>query len=239
MARIVVCDRAERRQLFYEQALEGHLISFVDRPIEAVALCRAFPQDLVIAEWFDVDGPRVIEEMNKFYDFTPPPVVLTADIRSSDKVEAATIRAIDKGAAWLIPFPMSRAAFRQEVESVIEEFSAPFGDVRGEITDIIPPSENATGLCAMLHGVHDVQMMIEQTTGWEYLEQMISVVVREEGVDAAQHSCARIFEWAASDMPTLHAAAWSAKHGNGSRTPSQELLFRIAHGMLFPGTAAA
>ena len=225
MACIVVLDRDERRQLFYEQALTGHIVSFVDRPVEAAYLCRAFPQDLVIAEWFDADGPLVIEEMNRFHDFAPPPVVLTADIRSPEKTEAATIRAIDKGAAWLIPFPMSRAAFRQEVESVIEEFSAPFEGLIVEITDIVPPPR-------------DLRMLIEQTVGQEYIERVFSAIVADEGLDAARRCYDHLSAWAASDTPTLLAAAWSAKYGNKPRTPSQELLFRIAHGMLFPGIAA-
>lgn len=226
MASIVILDVDEGRQHFYERALVGHVVSFVDRPVEAAYLCRAFPQDLVIAEWFDADGPRVIEEMGRFHDFAPPPVVLTADIRSSEKVEAATIRAIDKGAAWLIPFPMSRAAFRTEVESIIEEYSTPFEGPVVEITAITPPPGN-------------LQMMIEQTVGWGYVERMMAAILAEEGMEAAQHCSARMFEWAASDVPTLYAATWSQRFGDRPRHPSEELLFRIAHGMLFPGIAAA
>lgn len=233
MAHIVVLDPNRERQRFYTEALAGHVVSFVDRPVEAVYLARAFPQDLILTDWFEADGPRVLEELERLRDFVPPPVIFVTDVRSEELTEQATVRAISKGATWLIPLPMSREAFRKEVESAMAEFHAPVDVLEMEITGMTPP-ETANEFLVLLKGIRDVQLMIDQTVGWAYLERLVHQIVHDEGTDEAQHCCAMLFECARSDMQTLYAAAWSSQYGGRARRPSEELLFRISHGMLFP-----
>lgn len=233
MARIVILDVNPDRQQFYGTALADHIVSFVDRPVEAAYLARAFPQDVVIAEWFDSDGKEVIREIKRLQDFTPPPVILTADLRVPGVTHKATRQALRYGASWFIPLPMARKSFQDEVEAVIRR-SGGEPALRMTIVEELPPPTTAHEMVEMLKTIADATPFIGETIGWERLENLLGSVVVSRGVDEAQLLCARIVEWLRDATPSLRAVTYYSRYARLNRTAEEELLFRIANGLLFP-----
>lgn len=241
MSHILVFSTDAKQQEWICSALAGaHIVTVVESANAAARMvrCSETPVDIVIAEWFEYDGLRVIEEIRRLHNVNQPPVVLVTDIRSIDQVDAATVRAISHGADWFLPLPMARSKFLKEVESCISQFGTPDNSLQG--TGTFVPARTAEDLADSLLQMQDVARMIEQTVGPEYLQAMLDAAIDAEGLKPAQECAVSIIAWASSVSPILEAAAWSEQYGKRLRTPSEDLLLHIAHGILFrlPSQAA-
>lgn len=240
MSHILVFSTDVKQQEWICSALYGrHVVSVVETANAAARMvrCSETPVDIVIAEWFEYDGLRVIEEIRRLHGITPPPIVLTTYFASLD-VDRATVCAIARGADWFLPLPMARSKFLEEVESCISQFGSPESSLRS--TGTVVPARTAEDLTDSLLGMADVAMMIDQTVGPEYLKAMLDAAINAEGLKSAQECAVRIIGWACSLSPILEAVSWSEQYGKRLRTPSEDLLLHIAHGILFrlPSQAA-
>lgn len=239
MSHIVILDQDPVRQQWYQSALPGHVISFVETAIGAIRLVQQVPTAAIIAEYFDGSGTRLLEELSRLVrncHFAAPPVYLTGTITTLDNtMERAVQLAQSRGAQDFIPHPISRERFRERLGDVLEQEKG--GRVVGHITFLESPPVTTSELVDLTCEIPEARDLINATIGMRTFASMLNRALATDGHGLAQIVCAEIGVWATEDLPTLKAAVYSAELGDKERTACQDILFEIAHSLLFDRTA--
>ncbi|USN53346.1 MAG: hypothetical protein H6760_04245 [Candidatus Nomurabacteria bacterium] len=239
MSHIVILDQDPIRQLWYQSALPGHVISFVETALGAIRLVQQVPTAAIIAEYFDGSGTRLLEELDRLVRncrFAAPPVYLTGTITMLDNtMEKAVQLAQNRGAQDFIPHPISRERFRERLADVLEQDRG--GRVVGHITFCEAPPVTTSELVDLTYEIPEARDLINATIGMRTFSSMLNRALAVEGHGPAQIVCAEIGVWATEGIPTLTAAEFSAELGDKERTACQDILFEIAHSLLFDRAA--
>src|SRR3989338_2587083 len=108
MARILVFDASPKRMVSYVSMLAGNdVIGNADLSC-AIRPAVILKPDIILADWFDSDGPKLIDELRRVPRYPVPPVFLMEDIASAGKPAAFRKAARARNAAGFIPRPVSR-----------------------------------------------------------------------------------------------------------------------------------
>lgn len=92
---------------------------------DALQTIVVWQPDLVLADWFDSDGPKLIEELHavfagpSFRHTTPPPVVLVTEASSVEALQRYLERALHLGATDVLPMPAVASSVRQTVGELL------------------------------------------------------------------------------------------------------------------------
>lgn len=239
MSHIVILDKDPIRQQWYQSALPGHIISFVDTAIGAIRMVQQVPTAAIIAEYFDGPGDQLLKELDRLVRhcrFAAPPVYLTGTITSlGNAIENAIVLAQNRGAKDFIPHPISRERFRKRLADVLEQDQG--GRVIGHITFLESPPVTTSELVDLTCEIPEARDLINATIGMRTFSSMLNRALTTDGHGLAQIVCAQIGVWATEPTRMIMAAEFSCSFGNRERTACQDILFEIAHSLLFDRAA--
>lgn len=119
MAKILVFDVKPERLMAMCTALEPHQIISAGNILQAVREAVLSHPDLIISDWDDSDGVKLIRELGRVPNFTPPPVCFTDTTYGPRYTEKLRLAALRSGAYGFIPRPLSHAGLACQVNAFL------------------------------------------------------------------------------------------------------------------------
>ncbi|MFA6197820.1 MAG: response regulator [Patescibacteria group bacterium] len=119
MAKILVFDVNPARLMGLCAALAPHQVVSAGNILQAVQEAVLSHPDLIISDWDDSDGVKLVQELWRVPNFTPPPVCFTDTTHGPRYTKKLRLAALRRGAYGFIPRPLSHAGLACLVNALL------------------------------------------------------------------------------------------------------------------------
>ncbi len=227
MARILVYDiLPERIMACITSLTPRHSVRVCTGLTGALQTTCVWKPDLVLADWYQSDGPKFIDELDRIPGIRRPPVVLVDAFPLEKAVEGVRELAQKRGATEFIPRQLPEALFSAMVTLVLETPDAL--TVHGSLVLTAEESSPPLSVIADLVG------------GWEALNGILKETGIRKDSSQLEHLRAQLYVWGSfPPFEILRKAACCVHAFQHETYPTLATgtLHRIASRMLLPRSA--
>ncbi len=223
----------ERLNLFLS-ALLGYQVIGVSEFSAAKRLILERQPAIVLADWFDSNTNRLLNELEQIRDRPIPPFYFMADVPNQAKVRECRRRALSQGAFGFIPRPIGQAQFLLYVNGALARAR---GYQVAEVTTIVLPATFGTKddpLLIALNG-SPYSNIAHLAGGWEVLDS----ILERHGIRASEEDMSELREaivgWGSLREEDRLLRAIDLHDGLlfDCRTPVDQVIYDIAHEILY------
>ncbi len=235
MERIFVYDCDRERLMQISAALSGYDVWASTDLMDSVRRIQQLRPAVVLSDWHDSDGSKLLVELKRIPGFTPPLLYFMDRVPNPDRIKYFRRLAIRRGAAGFIELPTTQAQFLLAVERAL--FRSRMFQTRDELREYRGGRvQSATDPMVQALEQNPYSEIADLCGGWDVLNRILEKHQIRRSRSDMMRLRRVIISWGSLRKPDQFLQAVSHRDrllGRTNNNPVKEVIFDLAQAIIF------